>query len=343
VKVRQNYTELVPDPKSWLNSTDLYTYYIALAFKAFEFEGWDVVPSSIIGTITSRPNVTAYGVELPMAHISCEPLLHTMFEINPQDPRFAWLVSQVYLASEARYKATGHYTAFSEGNTGLIDLSYVYEFVVDYDGSTWKVASPITPIAYFKVAVGFHAIFNTEYTKNMVDYIGGKLPPSSIGFQEGVAEDGRVVDITIDRTNGLAISAARYAIENIPSPTPSPSPTPTVTPTPIPSYSPSFSPSPTPSVSSSPSPSMSSSPSLSPAPTTTPPVGWTIEPIMLVLLVVVAAVAWLLLFIPLMILLKRNGSRSSGNNHKITQFVQWIKVRFCLLTLGEDCNIQKPG
>jgi hypothetical protein len=214
VKVRNNNTALIPDPESWFEATDFYFYYVASAFKAFGFEGWDVVPSSIINTIVSQPNVTAYGVELPVAHISIEPLLLTFFEVNPQDPKFAWLLSQVNLAQEARYNATGHYTAFSEGNTDLNDPSYVYEFVVDYDGSTFKVAPATTPIAYLKVAVGFNAIFNTKYTSNMVEYIQGKLPASSSGFQEGIAEDGRVVNVIIDRTNGLIISAARYAIEN---------------------------------------------------------------------------------------------------------------------------------
>jgi Protein of unknown function (DUF3131) len=213
VKVRNNNTALLSDPKSWLTSTDFYCYYVASAFKAFKFEGWDVVPSSIINTIVSQPNVTAYGVELPSAHISVEPLLLTFFEVNPQDPKLTWLLSQVDLAQEARYNATGHYTAFSEGNTGLDNPSYVYEFVVDSDGSTFKVAPATTPIAYFKVAVGFNAIFNTEYTTNMMESVEGKLE-SSNGFQDGVAEDGRVVGTIIDRTNGLIISAAKYAIEN---------------------------------------------------------------------------------------------------------------------------------
>lgn len=75
VKVRQNTTAIVPDPKSWLNSTDVYSYYVALAFKAFGFQGWDNVPSSIINTIASQPRVSTYGVELPKAHVICEPLL----------------------------------------------------------------------------------------------------------------------------------------------------------------------------------------------------------------------------------------------------------------------------
>jgi hypothetical protein len=301
VKVRQSTTntDLIPNPNSWLESTDFYCYYIASAFKAFKFAGWDAVPSSIMDTIKAQPNVTRYGVKLPVAHICSEPLLLTFFEVNPQEPGFAWLLSQVYLASEARYTATGNYTAFSEGNTGLDSPSYVYEFVVDWDGSTWKVVPSMTPIAYFKVAVGFHAIFNTEYTKKMVNMMKPKLQTSN-GFQDGVAEDGRVVDTNIDRTNGLIISAAKYAINTLsalsptptppvtlsPSPSPSPLPNPSIIPTsfPTPSYSsyPTYSPypsesstltvtpSPTSSSSSSSSPSFSPSPASSPSPSVSP-------------------------------------------------------------------------
>ncbi|MBT0158549.1 DUF3131 domain-containing protein [Candidatus Bathyarchaeota archaeon A05DMB-2] len=214
VKTRNNNTALLPDPNSWLSATDFYCYYVASAFKAFGFEGWDNVPSSIINTIVSQPNVTAYGVELPTAHICNEPLLLTFFEVKPRDSKFMWLLSQVNLAQEARYNATGHYTAFSEGNTGLGDPTYVYEFIVDYDGSTFYTQGAITPIAYLKVAVGFDVIFNTPYTNALVDYILSVLPAPSNGYQEGVDESGRVVDVIIDRTNGIILSAARYAVDN---------------------------------------------------------------------------------------------------------------------------------
>lgn len=215
VKVRNNNTALIPDPKSWLNSTDFYCYYASNAFKAFGFEGWENVPSSIINTIVSQPNVTAYGVELPKAHISNEPLLLTFFEVDPQDPKFDWLLSQINMAQEARYKATGHLTAFSEGNTGMAGPTYVYEYVVDSDGSTFKVEPSIAPpIAYLKVAVGFNAIFKTDYTRNAVEYILGKLPSPSYGFQDGISENDRVVNTVVDRTNGLILSAAKYALEN---------------------------------------------------------------------------------------------------------------------------------
>ncbi len=216
VKVRNNNTALIPDPKSWLQSTDFYCYYVANAFKAFGFEGWGNVPSSILKTIVSQPNITAFGVKLPTAHICNEPLLLTFFEANPQDPRFDWLLSQANMAQEARYNATGHFTAFSEGNTAS-DPTYVYEFLVDYDGSSFKVVPSMTPITYLKVAVSYYAIFNTDYSRNEVEYVMSKNPAAysgMAGFPDGVAEDGRVVDTIVDRTSGLILSAAKYVLEN---------------------------------------------------------------------------------------------------------------------------------
>ena len=248
IKIRNNNTDIIPDPKTWLNSTDLYCYYIAHAFKTLQFEGWNDVPSSILGTIVSQPNITTYGIRLPSAHICSEPLIETIFEVNPQDSRFYWLASQIYQAHEARYKSTGHFTAFSEGNTGFGNPSYIYEFVVDTDGVAWKVVPQITPIAYTKVAFSFHAYFNTTYTQNMVDYFKNALPATTGGFQDGIDETGRIVYSHIDRTNKQIMSAARYVIENLssanPSPTPTPLPSQTESATPAPSLTPPPSPTP---------------------------------------------------------------------------------------------------
>jgi hypothetical protein len=297
VKVRNNNSDpnLVPDPTTWLQSTDFYTYYVASAFQAFGFEGWDSVPSAILNNINSQPKVTTYGMDLPKARICSEPLLLTKFELNPQDVGFDWLLTQTYLASEARYAVTGKYTAFSEGNTDLDDPSYVFEFVVDNDGSTWKVApKPVTPIAFFKVAVSYQAIFGTGYADNMVEFIREKFPLSFNGFAEGVTEDGSRVDsLFIDRTNGLILSAARYAINNMPTypsvpiptpistinPTPTATPSPTLNPTPISTPTPPTTVTPNPSTSVTPNSSATATPiptqsqatpSPSPSPFSTP-------------------------------------------------------------------------
>ena len=303
---RNNNTALLPDPASLSGSTDFYNYYVATAFEDLGFSGYSDVPSEILNTIVSQPNVTAYGVQLPIAHICCEPLLLTLFEADPQNSSFAWLLSQVNLAQQARYEATGHFTAFSEGNTGLNDPSYVYEFVVDSNGNTFEVVPAITPIAYLKVAVGFDAIFNTAYTQSMVNYILGCLPFSSSGFQEGVAEDGRVVGAIIDRTNGLILAAAWYAISNMPtssSPTSIPvafnasdAATSASAPSPVPSPSPLASPSPSPT-----------SGSVNSIPATNHHNNWLNESVLIAAVVVITCLS---LVIPQKFVLKRNHSKT---------------------------------
>jgi hypothetical protein len=54
--------------------------------------------------------VTTYGVSLPNASISSEPLLCSVFELN-NNPKLMDLSKQVYLAHEAKYNAKGVYIA----------------------------------------------------------------------------------------------------------------------------------------------------------------------------------------------------------------------------------------
>ncbi len=172
---------------------------------------------------------------------------------------------------------TGKFAAFSEGNTGLDNPSYVYEWIVKEDGSTWTIENVnkdkvgITPIIYFKSAVGLLAMHDTPFTENMVSYVESHLPNPSSGYSDGIDENGRVVTTDIDKTNGMIIEAAQYAISNLQSPTPTPTPTstpapgnPTSTPTPTPaSGSPTASPTLIPTTSSTPTPSTSAGPTLS--------------------------------------------------------------------------------
>jgi hypothetical protein len=102
------------------------------------------------------------------------------------NPKLDGLAQQVYLAQEARYKSTGKFVAFSEGNTGLDNTPYVYEWVVD-DGSTWTINDGqknvgIAPIIYFKAAVGLLAMYNTPFTENMTSNVEAKLPSPTSGY-----------------------------------------------------------------------------------------------------------------------------------------------------------------
>ncbi|MFB3889444.1 MAG: DUF3131 domain-containing protein [Candidatus Bathyarchaeia archaeon] len=269
---RTNYEPFMHALDLLVGRLSVYDYYVARGFAFFWPEKFPPIADAIINAIVTAPRVETYGVTVPAASLTCEVILHSVFEL-PADARVTGLADQVYQAHEARYEATGKYVAFSEGNTGLSDISYVYESVVNPDGRTWVIKDPagndvgIKPIVFLKAAAGLLALHNTEFTRNMMTYILSRLSQPDSGYMDGVDEDGRVVSTLIDKTNGLLIGAARYAIAGMPNPTPSPSPTYIPTPTPPP---PTSSPSSSPSSSPTASPTPSASPSQSPPPTSPP-------------------------------------------------------------------------
>jgi hypothetical protein len=216
-----NYTVLVPGIKNdILASTSIYSYYIDSGFASF----WpNDLPnaSTILNNILNAGNVTTpQGVLLPKASILGDPLLCSVFVLNNNDSRLMALAYQVYLAHEAYYNATGQYRAFSEGSS--LTTQWVYEWVVYPDGRTWVVLDisgqnlSITPIIYTKVAMGFLAIYNTTFAKNMCVYLENALPDPTQGYSEGVDESGTPLTGVIHNTNGLILDAALYAIQNNP-------------------------------------------------------------------------------------------------------------------------------
>jgi hypothetical protein len=252
---------------------------------------------TILNNIITAPQVPldqTYGVPLPQADISSEPLLLAIFGVQNPDPALLNLTKEVYLAQEARYNATGIYTAFTEGGVSEdLDGSYegyVYEWVVYSDGETWMVQTLDdsglleAPVVYLKAAVSFLALYDTPYALNMVNYL---IPNATtpFGYLSGEDEIGQQ-DLSLeDKTNSMIISAARYAIDNdvnvppspnpVPTPQPlptpipslSPTPVPTVIPTPVPIVTPSPTPVPTAVPTSTPTPALTATPTLLPSPT----------------------------------------------------------------------------
>jgi hypothetical protein len=234
---RTNYAPLEQNVEGLTNSRNLYDYYVASGFAGFWPSRFSSLASSILDNIVSAPTVSTYGVALPTSKLTCEPLFLSAFNLAP-NAKLDGLAEQVNLASAARYIATGKFVAFSEGNTGLDNPPYVYEWVVKEDGSTWTIDDGqndvgISPIIYFKAAVGLLAIHDTPFTESMVSYIESHLPNPSSGYSDGIDENGRVATSDIDKTNGMIIEAAFYAINNLPGP----APTPTSNSTPTPSSS----------------------------------------------------------------------------------------------------------
>lgn len=218
---RSDYAVLVPSIKSdGLTSASIYAYYVYSGFASFWPNELSGVPSKILSNIFSVGNVTTNGVWLPKAEISCDPLLCSVFELNNTDSRLKVLMNQVYLAHEAYFNATGKYRAFSEGPS--LESHWAYEWVVLADGRTWVVLSEnnlvfnFSPIIFSKVSMGFFAIYNSTFAKNMTIYLENALDEPVKGFYEGVDESGNLLTVLGSNTNSLILGAAVYAIQNNP-------------------------------------------------------------------------------------------------------------------------------
>jgi len=240
VNTRLNTSSLVPQFGHYRD----YTYYAAHGFHYFGYNSTKITNElNLLSTWESLPKNTVYGIEFPKSQLMCEPLLLAVFAFDSEldsksKPLLNKLMHNVYLAHEARYNATGKFTAMSEGSTGLLlSHSYIYESTVSPDGEPWVIYPntytftpiSITPIAYFKVAISFLALYDTSYARDMVAYLEprlltyGGLFTSACGYMEGIDENNRTVESTTDKTNGLILSAAKYALEhNPPDPTSSP-------------------------------------------------------------------------------------------------------------------------
>ena len=215
------YESIVGALRSQSNSsTSIYAYYAVSGFACF-FPELASAPDKILSNMLNAGNVTTYGVTLPKAEISCEPLLCSLFEL-PANDRLAGLARQVYLAHEARFNQTGEYVAFSEGNFGVSD--FIYEWVVLPDGQTWNVTKgnhesfDVKPVIYNKVAFSFLALYNSTFAKDTVVYLERALPDPFFGYYEGADYNSNVDDRSIvlqvgSNTNGLILEAARYALE----------------------------------------------------------------------------------------------------------------------------------
>ena len=289
---RTNYAPLKQEVDALASSTDIGDFHTASGFACFWPIQFSSLATNILNNILTAPTVTTYGAKLPVSSLMCEPLLLSVFNLPP-NADLEKVADLSYLAQDARYNATGKFTAFSEGNTGLDNPSYIYEWIVNETGSTWTITdidgqpqAGISPIIYFKAAVGLLAMFNTSYTENMVSSVESKLPSPTNGYCDGIDENGRVVTTVIDKTNSMIIQAAEYAINTINSDqnsTPTPSPSPTLSPSPTSAPSPTTYSSPTPTRSLNPTQSPSSKPtptqsiSLTASPTT-PTASPTINP-----------------------------------------------------------------
>lgn len=328
VKTYTNYEPLSQDVEYLIDSVNIYDYYVTRAFAEFWPERFTSKANTILSNIINAPTTEYEGVILPKAKLMCEPLLHSIFEFSPNSDLMD-ISRTIYLAHEARYNATGNYAAFSEGNPAGIATHYVWEWVVVPDGRTWVTQRDelndihMTPIVFLKAAVGLFVLYKTPFTQSMINSMVPRLQTSA-GYLEGISETGQTISFTSDKTNGMIIAAARYAIDNnsstpdslppatsppatdvIPSPhtgtdrpsSPTPNETATLTvPDPPPTTTNESLPSPAPvkPTNTSPPTPVTSTPTSSPTPTTTIDSFWLTQPIIIVVIAIITSI--LLLF-----------------------------------------------
>ncbi len=219
-KVRPDYSVLLSNITSQITDNSIYGYIVASGFAAFWPEVSNV-PDAILSNLMASPTVETYGVQLPVALISCDPLLIGVLDLPQPDQRLLNVAQQVYLAHEARYNQTKAYVAFAEGMSGY--GSFIYEWVVTSDGRTWVVHDQkgndhplVKSNVYTKIALSFLSIYKTDFARNMVIFLENNTPQPTNGYCDGVNNSDpnsiwAVRDVGTN-TNGLILSAARYSL-----------------------------------------------------------------------------------------------------------------------------------
>ncbi len=219
---RSNYAAIVPSLASEEGSTSIYSYIICSGFASFWSSELGNVPTKILDNVFSpaNGNVTINGVVVPKSAITTDVLLIAFFDVNTTDSRLRTLMNQVYLAHEAYYTQTGKFRAFAEGPQ--LSSDWQWGWVVLPDGKYWMALNSnyqeidVPPIIYTKVAIGFLAVYNTTFSRNLCVYLERiNIEPKS-GFLVGADENGYPLNGFSILTNGLILGAAQYALQNNP-------------------------------------------------------------------------------------------------------------------------------
>jgi hypothetical protein len=218
---RTDYASLVPSMQGFSGSDSIYGYYCVSGFACFWPDQLGTLPDKILSNMYASNVKTPENVTLPKADISCEPLLYSFFNLNTNS-KIVQLMNQTYSAHEAKYNVTGQYVAFSEGISP--SSNFIWEWVVMSNGNTWNITNGqtylnITSVIYNKVSMSFLALYNTTFARDMNIYLERILPDPINGYSAGAeynenSSNAHLVASVDCNTNGLIISAARYAIQN---------------------------------------------------------------------------------------------------------------------------------
>jgi hypothetical protein len=220
---RSNYAAVVPSLVSeGITSTSIYSYIICSGFASFWPSTLGNVPTKILDNIYSpaNGNVTINGVGVPKSAITTDVLLTAVFDINTTDSRLKTLMNLVYQAHEAYYTQTGKFRAFAEGPQ--LSSDWQWEWVVLPDGRYWAALDGnfegigVPPMIYTKVAIGFLALYNTTFSRNLCIYLERINSEPTAGFLVGVDEHGKALNGFNSLTNSLILGAALYATQNNP-------------------------------------------------------------------------------------------------------------------------------
>jgi hypothetical protein len=194
---------------NYFAGNDVYVYYSALGYWAFNlstprFKGLD----SLGGGYT----LEIYGETLPRAGVTTEPLVLAILE-GRSSGLYRDLADKVFRVQQKRFEATGKLTAFSEGAYPT-PPHYIYEWITTGGGETWIIWAGRkingSEVVYTKISFAFHAIYNNQYTRTLLKQVSRLITES--GFLEGVMEDGTTLNMLTDKTNGMILQAARYAM-----------------------------------------------------------------------------------------------------------------------------------
>jgi len=224
---RTNYEKIATDLNLWRSTTSgYYAFYSAQGFSLFGMDGEGVQYGlNAINVLSNSESVDLYGVTVPVGFVTSEPLLLLALELGLKDETKDHL-TQIYAAQESRYEKTGKLTAWTEGaydNFELLGEWYLFQWLVfGSEEKVWLVTEgtnklEINPVVFTKAGFAFHALFDSEYTKILVGRLG-ELDTQD-GFIEGITEEGReltgitkIRPVLTDKTNGMILSAARYAL-----------------------------------------------------------------------------------------------------------------------------------
>ncbi|MBL4751378.1 MAG: DUF3131 domain-containing protein [Amylibacter sp.] len=146
-------------------------------------------------------------------YVISEPYILMAIEFG-LDTKAKELAHRIYKAQENRYLSSGQLTAVSEDNIDQ-EPYFIYNTVFA-NGRAWSAVDdkgaryPELKTLSTKAAFGWHALYNTDYTRRLMAEIQ-KTQTADQGWMSGVYEnDGRVNAVSTANTNGIILEIINY-------------------------------------------------------------------------------------------------------------------------------------